>query len=632
MRFHWLFLSALTWLLVAAPAWAGKLVFWRFDTNENRLVFTTDNRVQPRAQMITNPTRIVIDLPGIKLGQPNINRPIGNIVRSVRIGQFDAETTRLVIELAPGYTVDPQQVKIRGISPTQWTVELPEPQPIREETQPPVTPDPTPPPDRGSTRPTPPPPVSQTDNNDDFQVTRNGLFVRLEQNGDERSIRSQRSRDGKKIEFELPGATLPSSLTGQTIPVNRYGVGDIQFSQTANQRAKISLSVNRDSPDWQALYSRFGGLVLLPRGGLGAVDNISSPPPTRATNPNPRPNNPPPKTANNPPSSNRLATISSIDLAGNNDRLLIRGDSPLKANGSVNRDGVYELRIENAKLAESFRGPRFGRSSPIYQLRVRQESVNKVLILVQTAAGFQFGRLNQSEGQTLVLELLSSRNSGPVSQVPDSTTIPVPLPPDTGQFNPPPRPSDPTPNPPQQRNGRFLVVIDPGHGGKDPGAIGIGGLQEKNVILPISLEVTRILQQQGIDVRLTRDSDFFVTLQGRTDLANQIDADLFVSIHANSMGKARPDVNGLEVYYFGDRRLSDTIHRNIVRSVDMRDRGVRRARFYVLRTSRMPSTLVEVGFVTGAEDAAKLANANFQRQMAAAIAGGIIEYIQRNLR
>jgi N-acetylmuramoyl-L-alanine amidase len=86
------------------------------------------------------------------------------------------------------------------------------------------------------------------------------------------------------------------------------------------------------------------------------------------------------------------------------------------------------------------------------------------------------------------------------------------------------------------------------------------------------------------------------------------------------------------VYYFGDRRLSDTIHRNIVRSVDMRDRGVRRARFYVLRTSKMPSTLVEVGYVTGAQDAPKLANVNFQRQMAAAIAGGIIEYIQRNLR
>jgi len=174
-----------------------------------------------------------------------------------------------------------------------------------------------------------------------------------------------------------------------------------------------------------------------------------------------------------------LATISSIDLAGNNDRLLIRGDSPLKANGSVNRDGVYELRIENAKLAESFRGPRFGRNSPIYQLRVRQESVNKVLILVQTAAGFQLGQLTQTGNQTLALELLSSRNSSPVSQVPDSTTIPVPLPPNTGQFNPPPRPSNPTPNPPRQGNSRFLVVIDPGHGGKDPGAIGIGGFRKK---------------------------------------------------------------------------------------------------------------------------------------------------------
>ncbi len=210
-------------------------------------------------------------------------------------------------------------------------------------------------------------------------------------------------------------------------------------------------------------------MVLLPRGGLGSVDNISSPPPTSATNPNPRPNNPPPKTANNPPSSNRLATISSIDLAGNNDRLLIRADLPLKANGSVNRDGVYELSIENAKLAESFRGPRFSRHSPIYQLRVRQESSNRVLILVQTAAGFQLGQLTQTGNQTLALELLSSRNSSPVSQVPDYTTIPVPLPPNTGQFNPPPRPSNPTPNPPQQRNSRFLVVIDPGHGGKDPG-------------------------------------------------------------------------------------------------------------------------------------------------------------------
>ncbi|MDV3002240.1 MAG: N-acetylmuramoyl-L-alanine amidase LytC [Chroococcopsis gigantea SAG 12.99] len=169
-----------------------------------------------------------------------------------------------------------------------------------------------------------------------------------------------------------------------------------------------------------------------------------------------------------------------------------------------------------------------------------------------------------------------------------------------------------------------------GHGGKDPGAIGIGGIQEKDIILPISQEVARILEQQNIQVMLTRNSDYFVSLEGRTQMANRANADLFVSIHANSMGKGRPDVNGLEVYYFGDRRLADVIYRNILRSVSIQDRGVRRARFYVLRTSNMPSTLVEVGFVTGGQDARNLSNRDYRNQMAAAIARGIIEYIQRN--
>jgi N-acetylmuramoyl-L-alanine amidase len=173
-------------------------------------------------------------------------------------------------------------------------------------------------------------------------------------------------------------------------------------------------------------------------------------------------------------------------------------------------------------------------------------------------------------------------------------------------------------------------MLDPGHGGKDPGAIGLAGLQEKDVILPISQMVAQILERQGIQVMMTRSADYFVSLQGRTDLANRVGAALFVSIHANSMGAGRPDVNGLEVYYFGDRRLSDTIHRSILRSIDVRDRKVRRARFYVLRNSKMPSTLVEVGFVTGQEDAPKLRNPNYQRQMAEAIAGGIIEYIRQN--
>ena len=176
-----------------------------------------------------------------------------------------------------------------------------------------------------------------------------------------------------------------------------------------------------------------------------------------------------------------------------------------------------------------------------------------------------------------------------------------------------------------------MVIIDPGHGGRDPGAVGIGGLREKDVILPISLEVARILEQQGIQARLTRNNDNFISLEGRTNMANSLNADLFVSIHANAISMSRPDVNGLETYYFqSGRNLANVIHRNILQRLNIRDRRVRQARFYVLRNSRMPSVLVETGFVTGREDAARLGDPNFQRQMAQGIAAGIVEYVRTN--
>jgi N-acetylmuramoyl-L-alanine amidase len=102
-----------------------------------------------------------------------------------------------------------------------------------------------------------------------------------------------------------------------------------------------------------------------------------------------------------------------------------------------------------------------------------------------------------------------------------------------------------------------------------------------------------------------------------------------VSIHANAVGGNRSHVNGVEVYYYQNPALAQIIHRNILQSVDVDDRKVRRARFYVLRASRMPASLVEVGFVTGYRDSAKLRNPNFRQQMAEAIARGILEYLSR---
>lgn len=116
-------------LLLSNGAMAADLKSWRFNPQQNQLDLTTEGEVYPTVQLIPNPTRLVIDLPGVRLGRPKVQQPLSGVIRTLRLGQFNALTTRLVIELAPGYTLDPQQIKVEGISPNRWTVQLPPPQP-----------------------------------------------------------------------------------------------------------------------------------------------------------------------------------------------------------------------------------------------------------------------------------------------------------------------------------------------------------------------------------------------------------------------------------------------------------------------------------------------------------------------
>lgn len=116
MRFHWLLPSTLSVFLLSSPAEAAKLKSWHFDAKQNRLELKTDAKVQPTAQLIFNPTRLVIDLPGTTLERTTVKQEVGGAIRSLRVGQFDDQTTRVVIELSPGYRLDPQQVKFSGAS------------------------------------------------------------------------------------------------------------------------------------------------------------------------------------------------------------------------------------------------------------------------------------------------------------------------------------------------------------------------------------------------------------------------------------------------------------------------------------------------------------------------------------
>ncbi|MFH7245393.1 MAG: DUF3747 domain-containing protein [Spirulina sp.] len=187
-----------------------------------------------------------------------------------------------------------------------------------------------------------------------------------------------------------------------------------------------------------------------------------------------------------------------------------------------------------------------------------------------------------------------------------------------------------TPVIPSVPRGQTLVVIDPGHGGRDPGAVGIGGLQEKQINTTVSNRVRQRLQEAGLTVLMTRDGDQWVDLDARAQFANRAGADVFVSIHANAISMSRPEVNGLETYYLASgERLARSIHNSVLRNTDMRDRGVRQARFYVLRHTAMPAVLVETGFVTGAEDAARFRDPTAVNQIADGIARGILDYLGR---
>jgi N-acetylmuramoyl-L-alanine amidase len=188
--------------------------------------------------------------------------------------------------------------------------------------------------------------------------------------------------------------------------------------------------------------------------------------------------------------------------------------------------------------------------------------------------------------------------------------------------------------PPPGSNPR-LIVLDPGHGGSDFGAMH-NGLIEKNLTLDIALRVRDLLVARGWIVKMTRDTDRDVygwnasdvdELQARVDVANNAGARLFVSIHANSSASSMP--NGTTSYYYKpeDRPLASAIQRRLIALLGTKDDGVVRERFYVIRHTTMPAALIETAFVSNAADAARLKSPDFRQQIALGIADGIKDYV-----
>ncbi|MEW9667418.1 N-acetylmuramoyl-L-alanine amidase [Ammoniphilus sp. 3BR4] len=172
----------------------------------------------------------------------------------------------------------------------------------------------------------------------------------------------------------------------------------------------------------------------------------------------------------------------------------------------------------------------------------------------------------------------------------------------------------------------YLILLDPGHGGKDPGAKGVSGNLEKDLTLAVSKLLKEELKQyKGLQVVETRSDDTYPTLQDRVQLANEMQADLFLSIHANAF---KPETRGTETYYYSSQseQFAKVLHRHLVEATGFPDRGAKKAGYYVIKNTNMPSGLIEIGFLTNAAENKQMLDPAFQKRVAQALGKAIHEY------
>ncbi|MGA2914989.1 MAG: N-acetylmuramoyl-L-alanine amidase [Sedimentisphaerales bacterium] len=175
------------------------------------------------------------------------------------------------------------------------------------------------------------------------------------------------------------------------------------------------------------------------------------------------------------------------------------------------------------------------------------------------------------------------------------------------------------------------IVIDPGHGGKDPGATSTYGYEEKTVNLDVALQIAQMLRDKGLKVIMTRNNDEFIELEERANIANRNWADVFVSIHSDSSEKSNK--NGFTVYIrrsgsSESSRLARAINHRMAQT-DISSNGVNSADYRVLTHTSCPAVLVELGYLSNYWEAKQLKNTGKQRQLAQAISDGIIDFISK---
>ncbi|RWZ59976.1 hypothetical protein EQV77_01365 [Halobacillus fulvus] len=174
------------------------------------------------------------------------------------------------------------------------------------------------------------------------------------------------------------------------------------------------------------------------------------------------------------------------------------------------------------------------------------------------------------------------------------------------------------------------IVVDAGHGGRDPGAVGRAGSYEKTLTLSTAQTLKSHLESKGAKVLMTRSSDQYISLTYRSYYSNQSKADAFISVHYNSAPR-NIAARGISSYYYHDqsKTLASSIQNAMIKSTGLRDRGIKHGSFYVIRNNNKPAVLLELGFVSDAREEQEIRTSSYQNRVSTGITNGLIQYFSR---
>ena len=341
-------------------------------------------------------------------------------------------------------------------------------------------------------------------------------------------------------------------------------------------------------------------------------------------------------------------------------RLVLDLDRKIQPSPSDRRtDTKFLLELPNTRILKKALSKTSGKKFPV-NIHVSRTAQGALVLAIPTKSWKRYKWYSLQKPPRIVLDLYPNSSQ-------QSTTVAAPKP----SKKTSPKPKVVIKRPKIQQKKTMIIVIDPGHGGKDPGALGRKGTREKDIALKISNHLRDIITKKTqAKVFMTRKSDVFVALKDRATFANEHKADLFISIHINSHPKK--SIKGLELYHFGEASdpralevaarengtplednapawqfiLADKLHdkkvedsqefawttkKSLVKYLKsfykIKDHGVKTAPFFVLRMTTMPAILAEVAFISNPTEEKLLKSSTYQKRMARGIFEGIQAYI-----